>query len=229
VRTFTRVEGMMDRLAEYNRKLTEAKRLTPEEQAQMAELDKEIGELAKQMGVPRSAMKRRDLDKDTRSQLESEFKRLGDNMAALCQRRQAMTNPWLVDAARKKSYEDVLNEATRKLRRDTEIIVKVTMNGNFDPMKGTERIEIPGVPIAYRSAPRQEMPGAFTEGTTTLFLGHSRPRQSAGPEVFEPLIDPASPGKPRTFTVSIQADKNRAAHVIEAMNLESLHALTQSH
>lgn len=227
-RTFTRVEGMKDRLAEYNRTLTEAKRLTPEERAQVAELDKEIGELAKQMGGPRSAMKRRDLDKDIRSQLESEFKRLGDSMAALRQRRQAMINPWLVDGARKKRYEDALNEATRDLRRDTEIIVKVSMNGTFEPMNGTERIEIPGVPIAYRSPPRQEIPGAFTEGTTTFLLGPARPRQSPGPEVFEPLIDPAGPGRPWTFTVSLQADKDRARQVIEAMNLESLQALMQS-
>lgn len=228
-RTFTRVEGMKERFAAYNRTLTEAKRLTAEEQAQVAELDQEIAELAKQMGVPRSAMKRRDLDKDTRSQLESEFKRLSDSMAVLRQRRQAMTNPWVRDEVRKKNYEDALNEATRALRRDTEIIVKVSMNANFEPMNGTERIEIPGVPIVYRSALRQEIPGAFTEGTTTLFFGHSKARQSTGPDVFEPLIDPASPATPQTFTVSIQADHNRALQVIEAMNLEALQALKQSH
>ena len=226
-RTFTRVEGMKERVSEYNRKLTEAKRLTPEEQTQVAEFDKDIAELAKQMSVPRSAMKRRDLDKDARFQLEAEFKRLGDKMAALRQRRQTITNPSQVAGARKKSYEQALTEATRELRQDTEIIVKVTMNGNFEPMKDGARVEIPGVPVAYRSAPRQDMPGAFTEGTTMVFFGQARPQPSGGPDVLEPVIDPANPTKPRTFAVSIQADQDRAMHVIEGMNIESLHALTR--
>jgi hypothetical protein len=96
------------------------------------------------------------------------MQKVTDNMAVLRQRRQAMTNPWLGDAVRKRSYQDVLNEGTRELRRDTEIIMKATMDGNFD-LKGTERIEIPGVRIAYRSAPRQEMPGAFTEARRPSF------------------------------------------------------------
>ena len=49
-RTFTHVDGMKERTVEYNRRLTGAKRLTPEEQHQVTDLDKEIGELSKQMG-----------------------------------------------------------------------------------------------------------------------------------------------------------------------------------
>jgi hypothetical protein len=225
-RTFTRVDGMKERTAEYHRRLSEAKRLTPEEQRQVADLDKEIGELAKQMGVPRSALKKRDLDKDTRAHLETELKRLGDSMLPLRQRRQTLANPWLKDGPRKKSYEDALGEATRELRQDTEIVVKVAMNDIFAPMKDVERIEIPDAPVAYRSAPRQQMPEAFTEGTTSVFFGQARPRPFGSPGSLEPIIDPGDSSKPRTFSVSIQADKERARRMIEAMK-ESLRALTR--
>ncbi len=225
-RTLTRVDGMKERTAEYNRRLTEAKRLTPEEQAQVAELDKEIGELARQMGVPRSALKKRDLDKDTRVQLESELRRLGDSMVALRQRRYALANPWLKDGPRKKSYDDALREATRELRKDTEVVVKVVMNGIFVPAKDAERVKIAHVPIAYRSTPRQDTPGAFGEGTTTVFIGQPRPWSVGRPGALEPVIDPNDPSKPRTFSVSIQADPERARQMIEATK-GSLQAMTR--
>jgi hypothetical protein len=225
-RTLTRVDGMKERTVEYNRRLTEAKRLTPEEQQEVAEVDKEIGELSKQMGVPRSTLKKRDLDKDTRAQLETELKRLGDSMVALRQRRQALANPWLKEGPRKKSYEDALSEATRELRQDTDIVVKVAMNDIFSPMKDAERIEIPGGPVAYRSATQQGIPEAFTEGTTTVLFGHARPRPFGPPGSLEPIIDPGDSSKPRTFSVSIQADKERARQMMEAMS-EPLQALTR--
>lgn len=225
-RTLTRVDGMKERTVEYNRRLTEAKRLTPEEQQQVAELDKEIGELSKQMGVPRSALKKRDLDKDARAQLEAELKRLGDEMFALRQHRQALANPWLKDGPRKKSYENALSEATRELRQDTEIVVKVAMNDIFAPMKDTERIDIPGFQVAYRTAPRQEIPESFNEGTTAVFFGHARPRPFGPPGSLEPIIEPGDSSKPRTFSISIQADKERARQMVESMN-ESLQALTR--
>ncbi len=225
-RTFTRVDGMKERTVEYNRRLTEAKRLTPEEQQQVAEIDKEIGELSKQMGVPRSTLKRRDLDKDARAQLETELKRLGGEMFALRQRRQALANPWLKEGPRKKNYEDVLSEATRELRQDTEIVVKVAMNNVFAPIKDAERIDIPGVPVAYRSASQQRIPESFTEGTTAVFVGHARPRPIGPSGSLEPVIEPGDASKPRTFSVSIQADKERARQMIEAMK-EPLTALTR--
>src|SRR5512146_129387 len=225
-RTLTSVDGMKERTVEYNRRLTEAKRWTPEEQQQVAESDKEIGELSKQMGDPRSALKKRNLDKDARAQLEAELKRLGDEMFALRRRRQALANPWLKEGARKKSYEDALSEATRDLRQDTEIVVKVAMNDIFAPMKDAERIDIPGFPVAYRTAPRQEIPEAFTEGTTTVLFGQTRPRPFGPPGSLDPIIEPGDSSKPRTFSVSIQADKERARQMIEAVN-ESLQALTR--
>ena len=226
-RTFTREEGMKERTAAYNRRLADTKRLTPEEQAQLADIDKEIGNLAKQMGVPRSGLKQRDLDKDTRARLESELKRLNDSMMSLRQRRQALATPWLADGPRKKRYDEAVAEATREFRKDTEIIVKVAMNGVFEPVKDGERFDLPGVPIAYRNAPRQEAPVTFTEGATTLFFGQSRPKPAGNPGALEPLIDSADPTKPRTFAVSIQADQDRAMQVIQGMNIESLNALTQ--
>lgn len=225
-RTLTRVDGMKERTVEYNRRLTEAKRLTPEEQLRVAEIDKEIGELSKQMGVPRSALKKRDLDKDTRAQLEAELKRLGDEMFALRRRRQALANPWLKEGSRKRSYEDALSEATRDLRQDTEIVVKVAMNDVFAPMKDAERIDIPGFQVAYRTTPRQEIPEAFTEGTTAVFFGHGRPRPFGPPGSLEPIIEPGESSKPRTFSISIQADKERARQMMEAMS-EPLQALTR--
>ena len=119
-RAFTREQGMKERTAEYNRRLADAKRLTPEEQGQLADIDKEIGNLAKQMGVPRSGLKQRDLDKDKRAQLESELKQLNDSMTSLRQRRQALATPWQADGPRKKQYEDSIAEATREFRKDTE-------------------------------------------------------------------------------------------------------------
>ena len=226
-RTFTREQGMKERTAEYNRRLADAKRLTPEEQGQLADIDKEIGNLARQMSVPRSGLKQRDLDKDKRAQLESELKQLNDSMTSLRQRRQALATPWLADGPRKKQYEESIAEATREFRKDTEIVVKVAINGSFEPVKDGERFEVPSVPIAYRSAPRQEMPGTFTEGMTTLFFGQSRARPVGNPGSLEPLLDPTDPTKPRTFTVSIQADQDRAMQVIQGMNFESLNALTQ--
>ena len=82
-RAFTREQGMKERTAEYNRRLADAKRLTPEEQGQLTDIDKEIGNLARQMSVPRSGLKQRDLDKDKRAQLESELKQLNDSMMSL--------------------------------------------------------------------------------------------------------------------------------------------------
>ena len=101
------------------------------------------------------------------------------------------------------------------------------MNWAFEPVKDGERFEVPGVPIAYHSASRQEMPGTFTEGMTTLFFGQSRARPVGNPGSLEPLLDPTDPTKPRTFAVFIQADQDRAAQVIQGMNIESLNALTQ--
>ena len=111
--------------------------------------------------------------------------------------------------------------------RTPKIVVKVAMNWAFEPVKDGERFEVPGVPIAYHSASRQEMPGTFTEGMTTLFFGQSRARPVGNPGSLEPLLDPTDPTKPRTFAVFIQADQDRAAQVIQGMNIESLNALTQ--
>lgn len=225
-RTMTRVDGMNERRIAHNRKLTEAKRLTPDEQRQVKEVDQEIADLAKQMGVPRSALRNRGLDKDARAQLEAELGRLGDGMKVLRKRRHALANPWLTDGPRKQSYEDALREATREYRADSEIVVKVAMNDIFAPMKDAERIEIPGASVAYRSASRQDAPDAFFEGTTSLLIGHARARPSGLPGSLEPLIDPNNPSKPRTFSVSIQADKDRALQMVKAAN-ESLQALTR--
>lgn len=165
----TRVDGMNERRAAYDRRLTDAKRLTPDERQQVANVDREISDMARQMGVPRSALKNRSLDKDARAQLEAELRRLGDGMRVLHQRRQALANPWLKDGPRKKNYEDALREATRAFRKDSEIVVKVAMNDVFAPMKDAARIEIPGASVAYRSASRQDAPAAFFEGTTSPY------------------------------------------------------------
>ncbi len=148
-RAITRVDGMSERRAAYDRRLTDAKRLTPDEQQQVAEVDREINDMARQMGVPRSALKNRSLDKDARAQLEAELRRLGDGMRTVHQRRQALANPWLKDGARKQSYEDALREATREFCKPSEIVVKVAMNDVFAPMKDAARIEIPGATVAY--------------------------------------------------------------------------------
>lgn len=225
-RRLTRVDGMNERRAEHNRRLTEAKRLTPDEQRQVKEVDQEIADLAKQMGVPRSALRDRGLDKDARAQLEAELRRLGDSMKVLQKRRHALANPWLQDGPRKQSYEDTLREATREFRKDSEIAVKVAMNDVFAPPKDAERIEIPGASVAYRSASRQDAPDAFFEGTTSFLIGHARARPSGPPGSLEPQIDPNNPSKPRTFVVSIQADKDRALQMVKAAT-ESLQALTR--
>lgn len=225
-RRMTRVDGMNERRTAHDRRLTEAKRLTPDEQRQVKEVDQEIADMAKQMGVPRSALRNRSLDKDKRAQLEAELRRLGDSMKVLHQRRHALANPWLKDGPRKQSYEDALREATREFRKDSEIVVKVAMNDIFAPMKDAERIEIPGASVAYRSASRQDAPGAFFEGTTSLLIGHARARPAGLPGSLEPLIDPNNPSRPRTFVVSIQADKDRALQMIKAAT-ESLQALTR--
>ena len=107
-----------------------------------------------------------------------------------------------------------------------EIVVKVAMNDIFASMKDAERIDIPGFPVAYRTAPRQEIPEAFTEGTTTVLFGQTRPRPFGPPGSLDPIIEPGDSSKPRTFSVSIQADKERARQMIEAVN-ESLQALTR--
>ena len=120
-------------------------------------------------GVPRSALKKRDLDKDTRAQLEAELKRLGDEMFALRQRRQALGHPWPKEGPRKNRYEDAVSEATRTLRQDTDIVVNVAMNDIFAPMKDAQRIDIRGVPVAYRIASRQEIPDAFTDRRPSSF------------------------------------------------------------
>jgi len=225
-RRMTRVDGMNERRTAYDRRLTEAKRLTPDEQRQVKEIDQEIADLAKQMGVPRSALKNRGLDKDTRARLQAELRRMGESMKVLRQRRHALANPWLKDGPRKRSYEDALREATREFRRDSEIVVKVAMNDVFAPPKDAERVEIPGASVAYRSASRQDVPDAFFEGTTSFLIGHPRARPSGPPGSLEPVIDPSNPSKPRTFVVSIQADKDRALQMVKPAN-ESLQALTR--
>ena len=140
---------MKERTAEYNRRLADAKRLTPEEEGQLTDIDKEIGNLARQMSVPRSGLKQRDLDKDKRAQLESELKQLNDSMTSLRQRRQALATPWQADGPRKKQYEDSIAEATREFRKDTEIVVENAMNWAFEPVKdgGASRFPVSRSPI----------------------------------------------------------------------------------
>lgn len=225
-RRLTRVEGMTERRAAHDRALAQARRLTPDEQEQVKAVDQQIADASKQMGAARSALKNRDLDKDARTRLEAEFRGLGDGLKALHQRRRALANPWLADGPRRQGFEDAQRVATREYRKDSEIVVKVAMNDLFAPTKDAGRIEIPGASVAYRTAPRQDAPDAFFEGTTAFLIGHARARSSGPPGSLEPLIDASDPGKPRTFSVSIQADEDRALQMARAAN-ESLRALTR--
>ncbi len=137
-----------------------------------------------------------------------------------------MATPWLIDGPRKKRYEEALDEVTRELRTDAEINVKVTMNRNFEPVQGQSGLKsrarpLPAVALferISRELSRRARPSSCSAAFAPLGW-----RRNIGT-----LINPANSSRPRTFTIAIQADRDRAVHVIETLPLESLQGLTQS-